>query len=149
MLSFATFYPQNQKFIEEQGDKYGLEADTAVYNGPFTLSEWKHEQSFKLTKNKDYWDADTVKLEEVNFSIVKDTTTAVNLYETNKIDRVGLSAEFVDKYKNDENFKTRGEASVFFLRLNQDSKNSEILKMKMHVKHLTLHTTSKVWSTFY
>ncbi|WP_347318040.1 peptide ABC transporter substrate-binding protein [Rossellomorea sp. RS05] len=128
LLSFATFYPQNQKFIEEQGDKYGLEADTSVYNGPFTLSEWKHEQSFKLSKNKDYWDADTVKLEEVNFNIVKDTTTAVNLYETNKIDRVGLSAEFVDKYKNDENFKTRGEASVFFLRLNQASKNSEILK---------------------
>lgn len=119
LLSFATFYPQNQKVIEEQGKNYGLEADTQVYNGPFTLAEWNHEQSFKLTKNKDYWDADTVKLENVNFNIVKDTTTAVNLYETNKIDVVGLSSQFVDKYKDDENFKTFGDTAVFFLRLNQ------------------------------
>lgn len=119
LLSFATFYPQNQKFIEEQGDQYGLEADTAVYNGPFVLSEWNHEQNFKLTKNKDYWDAETVKLEEVNFNVVKDTTTAVNLYETNKIDTVRLNSEFVDKYKDDENFNVMGEAAVYFLRLNQ------------------------------
>ncbi|UXH45729.1 peptide ABC transporter substrate-binding protein [Rossellomorea vietnamensis] len=125
LLSFATFYPQNQKFVEEQGDKFGLEADTVVYNGPFTLSEWKHEQSFKLSKNDSYWDAENVKLKEVNFNIVKDTATGVNLYETNKADIAGLSAEFVDKYKSDENFKTRAETSVFFLRLNQ---GNEVLK---------------------
>ncbi|MCA0148960.1 peptide ABC transporter substrate-binding protein [Rossellomorea vietnamensis] len=125
LLSFATFYPQNQKFVEEQGENFGLEADTVVYNGPFTLSEWKHEQSFKLSKNEDYWDADTVKLKEVNFNIVKDTATGVNLYETNKADIAGLSAEFVDKYKSDENFKTRAATSVYFLRLNQ---GNEVLK---------------------
>ncbi|MEI2663508.1 peptide ABC transporter substrate-binding protein [Rossellomorea sp. LJF3] len=125
LLSFATFYPQNQKFVEEQADKFGLEADTVVYNGPFTLSEWKHEQSFKLSKNDGYWDAENVKLKEVNFNIVKDTATGVNLYETNKADIAGLSAEFVDKYKSDENFKTRAETSVFFLRLNQ---GNEVLK---------------------
>ncbi|MGG4167205.1 peptide ABC transporter substrate-binding protein [Rossellomorea vietnamensis] len=125
LLSFATFYPQNQKFVEEQGDKFGLEADTVVYNGPFTLSEWKHEQSFKLSKNDGYWDAENVKLKEVNFNIVKDTATGVNLYETNKADIAGLSAEFVDKYKSDENFKTRAATSVYFLRLNQ---GNEVLK---------------------
>ena len=125
LLSFATFYPQNQKFVESQGDKFGLEADTAIYNGPFTLSEWKHEQSFKLSHNDSYWDADAVKLKEVNFNIVKDTATGVNLYETNKADVAGLSAEFVDKYKSDENFKTKADTSVFFLRLNE---GNEVLK---------------------
>ncbi|BCB03036.1 peptide ABC transporter substrate-binding protein [Bacillus sp. KH172YL63] len=119
LLSFATFYPQNQKFVESQGDKFGLEADTAIYNGPFTLSEWKHEQSYQLTKNDSYWDAETVKLKEVNFNVVKDVATGVNLYETNKVDVAGLSAEFVDKYKSDENFKTKADTAVFFLRLNQ------------------------------
>jgi oligopeptide transport system substrate-binding protein len=119
LLSFATFYPQNQKFVEAQGDQYGLEADTSIYNGPFTLSEWKHEQSFKLTKNDNYWDKETVKLKEINFNIVKDTATGVNLYETEKADVVGLSAEFVDKYKDDPNFKTRADTSVYFLRMNQ------------------------------
>ncbi|RIW35267.1 peptide ABC transporter substrate-binding protein [Bacillus salacetis] len=125
LLSFATFYPQNEKFITEQGDQYGLEANTSVYNGPFVLSDWKHEQSFQVKKNPDYWEADVVKLEEINWNIVKDTATGVNLYETNKADTVGLSAEFVDQYKGDENFKTREKTSVYFLRLNQ---KNEVLK---------------------
>jgi oligopeptide transport system substrate-binding protein len=119
LLTFATFYPQNEAYINEAGDQYGLEANTAIYNGPFVLSDWKHEQSFQFKKNPDYWDAGTVKLEEVNFNIVKDTATRVNLYETDKADVTALTAEFVDQYKNDEQFKTKLNTSVFFLRLNQ------------------------------
>ncbi|WP_421383720.1 peptide ABC transporter substrate-binding protein [Bacillus salacetis] len=119
LLTFATFYPQNEAYINEVGDQYGLEANTAIYNGPFVLSDWKHEQSFQFKKNADYWDAATVKLEEVNFNIVKETATRVNLYETDKADVTGLTAEFVDQYKNDANFKTKLNTGVYFLRLNQ------------------------------
>ncbi|UOY93209.1 peptide ABC transporter substrate-binding protein [Ectobacillus sp. JY-23] len=119
LTSFATFYPQNEKFIKEQGAKYALEANTGVYNGPFVLSEWKHEQSFKLTKNDKYWDNKTVKLTEINFNIVKDVGTGVNLYEAGDVDRAGLSAEFVDKYKSSPELVTSKDASVFFLRFNQ------------------------------
>jgi oligopeptide transport system substrate-binding protein len=122
LLSFGTFMPQNQKFVEEQGEKFGLEADTTLYNGPFTMSEWKHEESFTLSKNDQYWDKDTVKLETINFKIVKDTNTAVNLYETGKIDRVGLTAENVDNYKDSEEFGTEKDTSVYFLRYNQKNK---------------------------
>ncbi|TYR77796.1 peptide ABC transporter substrate-binding protein [Rossellomorea vietnamensis] len=119
LLSFATFYPQNEAYVTEQGDQYGLEANTSIYNGPFVMSDWKHEQSFQVKKNPDYWEADAVQLEEINWNIVKDTATGVNLYETEKADIAGLSAEFVDQYSNDENFKTRSATSVFFLRFNQ------------------------------
>ena len=116
---YPLFFPLNEKFVKEQGQKHGLEANTTLYNGPFVLSEWKHEQSFQLKKNPSYWDNKTVKLEEVNFNIVKDTATAVNLYETKAIDRVGLSAEFVDKYRKNSDFKTTSDPTVFFLRLNE------------------------------
>ena len=61
--------------MKEQGDKYGLEADKLLYNGPFTMSQWKHEQNYQLKKNPNYWDKDTVKLDEINVSIVKETST--------------------------------------------------------------------------
>jgi oligopeptide transport system substrate-binding protein len=122
---FGSFMPQNEKFVKEQGDKYGLEANTTLYNGPFVLSEWKHEQGWTYKKNPNYWDKDNVKLETINVKIVKDTATAVNLYETKKADRVILTAEFVDKYKNDKNFHTELEPSIFWLRMN--TKN-ELLK---------------------
>jgi oligopeptide transport system substrate-binding protein len=125
LTTFPTFYPQNEKFVKAQGEKFGLEANTTLYNGPFVLSEWKHEQSFQLKKNPNYWDANTVKLETINFNIVKDTATAVNLYETKKADRAELTAEFVDKYKNDPNYLPISEPTLFFLRMNQ---NNEVLK---------------------
>ncbi|WP_242143399.1 MULTISPECIES: peptide ABC transporter substrate-binding protein [unclassified Bacillus cereus group] len=119
LTSFGTFYPLNEKFVKEKGDKFGLEADTTLYNGPFTLSEWQHEEGWKLKKNEQYWDNKTVKLEEINFNVVKETGTRVNLYESGQIDRAEISSEFVDKYKSSPDFLTEETPSVFFLRLNQ------------------------------
>ncbi len=39
----------------------------------------------------------TVKLEEINYSVVKEVATKVNLYDTGSIDFTLLSGEFVDQ----------------------------------------------------
>ncbi|ENQ3078200.1 peptide ABC transporter substrate-binding protein [Bacillus cereus] len=120
LTAFTSFLPLNEKVVKEHGDKYGLEADKMVYNGPFKMTEWKHEQGWKVQKNDQYWDKANVKLDEINWSVVKEQSTRVNLYESGQLDRVGLTAEYVDKYKaNKDEFGTMLEPSTFFLRLNQ------------------------------
>ncbi|PFR48559.1 peptide ABC transporter substrate-binding protein [Bacillus cereus] len=118
---YPVFYPLNENFVKAQGEKFGLEANTTLYNGPFVMSDWKHEQSFQFRKNPSYWDNKTVKIEEINFNIVKNTSTDVNLYETNSIDRAALSSEFVDKFRQSSEFHTRKEAGVAYLRFNQSN----------------------------
>ena len=118
LLTFPTFLPQNQKFVEEKGDQYALEADGILFNGPFKLVEWTHEQGWKYEKNEDYWDAKEVKLDNINVYVVKDPSTGTNLYETEKVDRVELSSALVDQYKDDENFQTLKESGLVFLRFN-------------------------------
>ena len=120
LMAFPSYYPLNEKFVKEKGNKFGLEADTTLYNGPFVMASWKHEQGWQLKKNDKYWDNKTVKLEEINYSVVKEVATKVNLYDTGSIDFTLLSGEFVDKYKsNKEEYGEYSEASTFFLRLNQ------------------------------
>ncbi|PGW69285.1 peptide ABC transporter substrate-binding protein [Bacillus thuringiensis] len=120
LMAFPSYYPLNKKFVKEKGDKFGLEADTTLYNGPFVMASWKHEQGWQLKRNDQYWDKKTVKLEEINYSVVKEVATKVNLYDTGSIDFTLLSGEFVDKYKsNKEEYGEYSEASTFFLRLNQ------------------------------
>lgn len=119
LTSFGTFYPLNEKFVKEQGDKFGLEANTTLYNGPFALSEWKHEEGWQMKKNAQYWDQKEVKLEEINVNVVKDIGTRVNLYESGQIDRALIGSEFVDKYKGSPEFLTEKTPSTYFLRLNQ------------------------------
>lgn len=119
LLCFATFLPQRQDIVEKYGDKYSLEANTMVYNGPFIFTEWKHNQSFQVKKNPNYWDKDVVKLEEVNWQIVKDNTTLVNLYNTGKLDFTKLTSEFIDAFKDDPNTFVIQDGSSWYLEMNQ------------------------------
>ncbi|MFD0770307.1 peptide ABC transporter substrate-binding protein [Bacillus sp. CGMCC 1.60114] len=132
LTAFTSFLPLNEKVVKENGDKYGLEADKMVYNGPFKMTEWKHEQGWKVQKNDQYWDKATVKLDEINWVVVKEQSTRVNLYESGQLDRVGLTAEYVDKYKaNKDEFGTQLEPATYFLRLNQKRNGQDtVLKNK-------------------
>ncbi|MGG2015621.1 peptide ABC transporter substrate-binding protein [Bacillus sp. S10(2024)] len=129
LLTLPIYLPQHKSFVEGKGNKYGLESEDMIYNGPFVLSEWKHEQEFKLKKNDTYWDKNNVKLEEINFHIVKDTATSVNLYETGGVDRTPINSSFVDKYKGKSDFHTTEDPAIAMLRFNQ--KNSALANTKL------------------
>lgn len=118
LMSFCVFFPQNQKFVKAQGDKNGTTAENTVYNGPFTMSTWKMDDIVVLSKNNNYWDKDSVKLNTINFKVVKDSNARINLYESNEIDVVGLTSEHVDKYKDSKEFMTTKKAETYFLMLN-------------------------------
>ena len=77
-----------------------------------------------------------MKLEEINVNIVKETSTGVNLYDSDQADRVILTSEFVDKYKKNkpDEFKTKLDPRMYFLRFNQ---KMQLLKIKKFVKQLT------------
>ncbi|MGB8955161.1 MAG: peptide ABC transporter substrate-binding protein [Tumebacillaceae bacterium] len=121
-MAFPTFYPENQKVVEQYGDKYGGDADKNVYNGPFKLTSWTHDQSWTLEKNDKYWDAKNVKLQKVNYQVVKDSNVALNMYESNQIDRMGLVREQIDLYKDSPEKSTELSQGVYYLMFNNTNK---------------------------
>ena len=99
LTSFGTFLPLNQKFVEEQGDNFATSSETVLANGPFTIENWEStSNSWELVKNEEYWDAETVQLDKMTFEVIKEPQTAVDLYETGKVDRVDLTSDLVDQY---------------------------------------------------
>ena len=118
LVGFPVFFPQNQKFVESKGDKYGTTKDDILANGPFELTRWKLEDQYTLTKNEKYWDKDVVKLQTVNTKIVKDSSTGINLYEAGEVDSIDLAAEQIDKYKDSPEFKSTKNATTFFIMMN-------------------------------
>ncbi|RDY27016.1 hypothetical protein CHL78_011145 [Romboutsia weinsteinii] len=125
LVCHPIFSPQNQKFVEEKGDAFGTTIEDTLFNGPFVLSTWKMEDQYSMVKNKDYWDKDTVKLETVYTKVVKDGNSDMNLYEGGEIDRVNLTAEQVDKYKDSPELKTDLECVTYFLMLNGGKSNNK------------------------
>ncbi|MGG0726237.1 peptide ABC transporter substrate-binding protein [Bacillus paramycoides] len=122
LLALPIYLPQHESFLKEQGKNYGLEPSNLIYNGPFVLEKWKHEQEFQLKKNNTYWDKKKVKLDEINFQIVKDTMTAVNLYEASNLDRVAINSQFVDKYKGKKELHMSSDPGIAMLRFNEKNK---------------------------
>ena len=118
LTSFGVFMPKLESFDTEQGENFGTSAETTLYNGPFKLDSWEREQGWKMVKNEDYWDADTVKLEEINVKVVKEVSTGVNLYENGDVDRTGLTSELVAQYQDNEDFSTVVEPTLFYLQFN-------------------------------
>ncbi|MGB5945247.1 peptide ABC transporter substrate-binding protein [Paenisporosarcina sp.] len=121
LMSFGTFLPQNEAYVTEKGADYATNSDNLISNGPFTLSDWDGTGlKWKLVKNDQYWDAETVKLTEINYDVVKETPTAVNLYKTGEKDRAALSGEYAMQYANDPELVKELETTLFYFKFNQE-----------------------------
>ncbi|MRX73609.1 peptide ABC transporter substrate-binding protein [Bacillus lacus] len=122
LMAFPTFYPQNQKFVEEQGENYAKSAENLLYNGPFVLSNWAGNtaSSWEYAKNDNYWDKDNVSLTKISFNVVKDPQAAVNAFDAGEVDITGkLSSDVVPLYADDERLKSWLEPVIFWIKLNQ------------------------------
>ena len=120
LTAFPSYFPLQQKYHEAQGDQYALEANTMLFNGPFTISEWNHGAKLVLKKNPKYWDAATVKLEEISFDMIKDINTPVTMYEANELDAIAVPGDFIPKFRTERptELKQMAQATVWYLELN-------------------------------
>ena len=123
LMGFPLFFPQNQKVVEKYGKKYGTAAKYLVYNGPFKMEGWSGSNlSWKLVKNKNYWDKKDVKLSQINFSVNKSTTTSYNLYQSKKLDYTPLSTEQAKQLKGKDGYQVLKEARTNYLEFNETNK---------------------------
>lgn len=119
LMTFPPFYPLNEKFVEDAGDAYATNVENLLSNGPFKLTEWKMGDGWIFEKNDTYWDADDVKLETVNYKLVQDAATRVNLYNTDQLDLAEVNAQFITQFEGSDELVT-GElmSDMRFMRLN-------------------------------
>jgi oligopeptide transport system substrate-binding protein len=120
LTAFPTYLPQNQKFVEEQGDDYAQNAGALIYNGPYTLTELNPTEGVTMVKNADYWDSDNVDVQRVEALIVKEVDTAVNLHESGELDITEITAEYVDEFKDSPDFQQVTEFASFYLAFNEE-----------------------------
>jgi len=122
LTSFPTYLPLKQSFVEDKGDKFATSVDTMVFNGPFVLDKWQANAGWTYKKNPDYWDKANVKMDQINVKVVKEISTGVNLFEAKEVDFAPITSEFVSQYEKSEDYKTRPDARINFLRFNQKNK---------------------------
>ena len=120
LTAFQTYLPQQQSFVEEQGDQYGQSADALLYNGPYSLTSFNPTQGVTFVKRDDYWDAGNVDIQRVEGRIVTEIGTAVNLHEAGNLDITEISQEYVNQYRDSPDFYSQSNFATFYLVFNND-----------------------------
>lgn len=96
LCAFAPFAPLKQEFVEsaegyknEKGEVVNPKAwareANIVSNGPYTITEWKHNEKIVLKKNPYYYDADNIYLETINCMLSTDSSASYSAYKSDDI----------------------------------------------------------------
>ena len=114
LCAFPTFFPVPQASVEAAYDgadpgKWAQEAGF-VSNGPYTCTAWKHNERMTYTKNPNYYDADSVSIETLQFMLSADDTAIYNAYMAGNLD-------FIDTIPNEQIPKHNGTDPEFYICL--------------------------------
>jgi oligopeptide transport system substrate-binding protein len=85
MLTHQSTYPVHRASIEQKGADW-IKPGMLVSNGAFTLAEWVPNDHIKLVKNPRFHDAESVKLDAVNYVPTEDRSTAIKRFEAGELD---------------------------------------------------------------
>ncbi|GHP14555.1 peptide ABC transporter substrate-binding protein [Lentilactobacillus fungorum] len=120
MVSQSYYFPEEISMVQKYGSSYGTDANKIGFNGPFVLKGWNGtNDTWKLVKNAKYWNAKNIKLDTLNMQAVKDPATALNSYNSGKLDFTTLSGTQVKNYKNSKNYHVYKQASIYYLEMNE------------------------------
>ena len=138
LMYFPTFYPVNQEFYESTGEGvFATSADTTLSNGAFVLESYEPAAlSFSLVKNEDYYDADKVQLDGLNYQVIKDSQQALMSYQNGTLDIVKLSGDQVDQVVDDPELSVHGAGYLWYLTMNvTDVPDLDNLNLRMALTH--------------
>lgn len=131
LLTMPAFMPVEKSQVQKYGSTYGTKQKTLTFNGPYILKGWKSSNTtWKETKNKDYWNEKNVKITALNYQVVKDASTAMNLYHANKLQDIQISGNNATANQKSAAYNTDLSSSSTYLVPNANNvpafKNAKI-----------------------
>lgn len=114
---------------EEAGvyvNTYGTSVDTFASYGPYVLTEFQLDKTFKLEKNpyffgyNDEYDFVAYETTAIVYNKVADNAAALEMFEKGQVDSYGLTADDMATYSDSDYLYYTEGASTFFVALNPD-----------------------------
>jgi oligopeptide transport system substrate-binding protein len=105
--------------IEKYGESWTL-PENMVCNGSFILKEWEPQDHLTVVKNNNYWDADTVKLDEIVYVPSDDNNTRLNMYKNGEADWLfqQIPLDQIDAIKQRPDYQVVPQVATYFYEFN-------------------------------
>lgn len=124
LMSFSVFYPIRADLAQKFKDKFAVNSESVVGNGPFKLTRWVHDASMRVEKSNTYWNAASIKINAIEAPVMlKDDAAAYNLFLTGGIDYIPLDRDRLRvAQKEKKPIKNYTDDSVNWLEINHREK---------------------------
>ena len=96
--------PTRKDLVEKGGDKW-TEPATFIGNGPFKMTEWKHNEKIVFEKNDNY--REPVKLKKWTKVMINESAVSFAAYRNNELDVGPVTAELLRTIEGDADLKSQ------------------------------------------
>ncbi len=131
LLTVGPFYPSKVGMATLENSSWWSDPATSLGNGAFYMTEFVAQDHYTVAKNPYYWNADAVKIDEINVSFIYDQQALQAAYQTGETDvATGLPDYIAEDYADSpELFIWNMLTSKFILpNLNVEPLNNEMVR---------------------
>ena len=97
---------------------YGTAMDKYMCNGPFMISDWVQDAKMTLVKNTNYVYADKIRIAGIEFSVVPNSQTAIELFMQDKLDYCAILYTDWEKFEDDPRVYEYFNDSLMYMMIN-------------------------------
>lgn len=80
LLAFSAFMPVRQDAVQDK-EAWASNPKTLICNGPYTMTDWKHNSLITMTKSDHYHAKDTVTMEKLRFFLSDDANNMLTNFK--------------------------------------------------------------------
>ncbi len=125
LLAFPAYFPVREDVVANEA--WATDPSTYVCNGPYTMASWDHNSVISLQKNPNYYDADAITMDTINFYLSDDANNMLSNFENRSwqlIDDVPTNEIASLKEEYPDEFVVAGQIGTYYVCWNI---NEEIL----------------------
>ncbi len=123
LLAFPSYFPVREDVVANES--WATDPATYVCNGAYKMTDWKHNSVITLEKNENYYDADKVTMDKINFYLSDDANNMLANFKNGDwklIDDVPTNEIATLKTEYPDEFKVVGQIGTYYVcwNINED-----------------------------
>lgn len=123
LLAFPTYFPVREDVVSNEA--WATDPSTYICNGPYTISHWEHNSVIVLSKNPNYYDADSITMNDIAFYLSDDANNMLSNFKNGTwklIDDVPTNEIPALKKDYPTEFKIEGQIGNYYVcwNINED-----------------------------
>ena len=123
LLAFPSYFPVREDVVANES--WATDPATYVCNGAYKMSAWAHNSVITLEKNENYYDADKVTMDKINFYLSDDANNMLANFKNGDwklIDDVPTNEIATLKAEYPDEFKVVGQIGTYYVcwNINED-----------------------------